>query len=243
MKGIKAANRKEEGFAQFQEEEKENENNYDHNFKRLSNGSSLGSSSCKTIHRSLSDKSNKNVILKMNEMIRDYPEKYYKQYLKSDIIKLIKNLFILLIHIIIIVIYLNSIHSCPKKLSLNECIEKLNMSHYYKITFECFICGVLMSLILILILVRAIYLFQIFIIIDELIIFICLSHKNDIYNNGLFSFQLLIEFMSISFTFLLFFSLFLIRLKKKDYFYSTFFFLLFISCNYLFIILFTKIKL
>ena len=227
MKGIKAANRKEEGFAQFQEEEKENENNYDHNFKRLSNGSSLGSSSCKTIHRSLSDKSNKNVILKMNEMIRDYPEKYYKQYLKSDIIKLIKNLFILLIHIIIIVIYLNSIHSCPKKLSLNECIEKLNMSHYYKITFECFICGVLMSLILILILVRVIYLSQIFIIIGELIIFICLSHKNDIYNNGLFSFQLLIEFMSISFTFLLFFSLFLIRLKKKDYFYSTFFFFVF----------------
>ena len=227
MKGIKAANRKEEGFAQFQEEEKENENNYDHNFKRLSSGSSLGSSSCKTIHRSLSDKSNKNVILKMNEMIRDYPEKYYKQYLKSDIIKLIKNLFILLIHIIIIVIYLNSIHSCPKKLSLNECIEKLNMSHYYKITFECFICGVLMSLILILILVRVIYLSQIFIIIGELIIFICLSHKNDIYNNGLFSFQLLIEFMSISFIFLLFFSLFLIRLKKKDYFYSTFLFFAF----------------
>ena len=227
MKGIKAANRKEEGFAQFQEEEKENENNYDHNFKRHGSGSSLGSSSCKTIHRSLSDKSNKNVILKMNEMIRDYPEKYYKQYLKSDIIKLIKNLFILLIHIIIIVIYLNSIHSCPKKLSLNECIEKLNMSHYYKITFECFICGVLMSLILILILVRAIYLFQIFIIIGELIIFICLSHKNDIYNNGLFSFQLLIEFMSISFIFLLCFSLFLIRLKKKDYFYSTFFFFAF----------------
>ena len=224
MKGIKAANRKEEGFAQFQEEEKENENNYDHNFKRHGSGSSLGSSSCKTIHRSLSDKSNKNVILKMNEMIRDYPEKYYKQYLKSDIIKLIKNLFILLIHIIIIVIYLNSIHSCQKKLSLNECIEKLNMSHYYKITFECFICGVLMSLILILILVRVIYLSQIFIIIGELIIFICLSHKNDIYNNGLFSFQLLIEFMSISFIFLLFFSLFLIRLKKKDYFYSTFFF-------------------
>ena len=139
MKGIKAANRKEEGFAQFQEEEKDNENNYDHNFKRHGSGSSLGSSSCKTIHRSLSDKSNKNVILKMNEMIRDYPEKYYKQYLKSDIIKLIKNLFILLIHIIIIVIYLNSIHSCPKKLSLNECIEKLNMSHYYKITFECFL--------------------------------------------------------------------------------------------------------
>ena len=227
MKGIKAANRKEEGFAQFQEEEKENENNYDHNFKRHGSGSSLGSSSCKTIHRSLSDKSNKNVILKMNEMIRDYPEKYYKQYLKSDIIKLIKNLFILLIHIIIIVIYLNSIHSCPKKLSLNECIEKLNMSHYYKITFECFICGVLMSLILILILVRVIYLSQIFIIIGELIIFICLSHKNDIYNNGLFSFQLLIEFMSISFIFLLFFSLFLIRLKKKDYFYSTFFFFAF----------------
>ena len=227
MKGIKAANRKEEGFAQFQEEEKENENNYDHNFKRHGSGSSLGSSSCKTIHRSLSDKSNKNVILKMNEMIRDYPEKYYKQYLKSDIIKLIKNLFILLIHIIIIVIYLNSIHSCPKKLSLNECIEKLNMSHYYKITFECFICGVLMSLILILILIRVIYLSQIFIIIGELIIFICLSHKNDIYNNGLFSFQLLIEFMSISFTFLLFFSLFLIRLKKKDYFYSTFFFFAF----------------
>ena len=227
MKGIKAANRKEEGFAQFQEEEKENENNYDHNFKRHGSGSSLGSSSCKTIHRSLSDKSNKNVILKMNEMIRDYPEKYYKQYLKSDIIKLIKNLFILLIHIIIIVIYLNSIHSCPKKLSLNECIEKLNMSHYYKITFECFICGVLMSLILILILVRVIYLSQIFIIIGELIIFICLSHKNDIYNNGLFSFQLLIEFMSISFIFLLFFSLFLIRLKKKDYFYSSFFFFAF----------------
>ena len=227
MKGIKAANRKEEGFAQFQEEEKENENNYDHNFKRHGSGSSLGSSSCKTIHRSLSDKSNKNVILKMNEMIRDYPEKYYKQYLKSDIIKLIKNLFILLIHIIIIVIYLNSIHSCPKKLSLNECIEKLNMSHYYKITFECFICGVLMSLILILILVRVIYLSQIFIIIGELIIFICLSHKNDIYNNGLFSFQLLNEFMSISFIFLLFFSLFLIRLKKKDYFYSTFFFFAF----------------
>ena len=227
MKGIKAANRKEEGFAEFQEEEKENENNYDHNFKRHGSGSSLGSSSCKTIHRSLSDKSNKNVILKMNEMIRDYPEKYYKQYLKSDIIKLIKNLFILLIHIIIIVIYLNSIHSCPKKLSLNECIEKLNMSHYYKITFECFICGVLMSLILILILVRVIYLSQIFIIIGELIIFICLSHKNDIYNNGLFSFQLLNEFMSISFIFLLFFSLFLIRLKKKDYFYSTFFFFAF----------------
>ena len=223
MKGIKAANRKEEGFAQFQEEEKENENNYDHNFKRHGSGSSLGSSSCKTIHRSLSDKSNKNVILKMNEMIRDYPEKYYKQYLKSDIIKLIKNLFILLIHIIIIVIYLNSIHSCPKKLSLNECIEKLNMSHYYKITFECFICGVLMSLILILILVRVIYLSQIFIIIGELIIFICLSHKNDIYNNGLFSFQLLIEFMSISFIFLLFFSLFLIRLKKKRLFLFNFF--------------------
>ena len=71
MKGIKIDNKNAEGFAQFQdeEEEKEKEKNDVHNFKRLSSGSSLGFSSSKTIHRSITRKGSNHIILKMNEMI------------------------------------------------------------------------------------------------------------------------------------------------------------------------------
>ena len=228
MIGIKLNNRNVKNFEKFEEEvEKEKENNNE-NFKRLGSQSTLRSSSSKTMHKSIwSINNNKNVILKMNEMIRDYPEKYYKQYLKSDIKKLIKNICILFFHPIIILIYLDSYHACPKKMSLNDCIEKLNISYYYVVAFESFICGVLMSLIVILTILRIIYFWQIFIVIVELLLFICLGHKNDIYTNGLFSFKLLIEFMGISFMFFLFFSLFIIKLRKRNYFYATFFFFAF----------------
>ena len=177
----------------------------------------------------------------MNEIISDYPEKYYKHYLKSDLFRLIRNIIAIFIHLIIILIYLDSIKACPKKMPLKKCIEKLNISYYYIVAFECFICGVLISLIIISIILKLIHFSQIFIIIAEFILFICLSHKNDIYTNGLFSFELLLEFTGISFPFLLFFSLFLIKLRKKHFFWATFFFLHFISCNYLFINLFIKI--
>ena len=229
MKGIKTRSKKSKNFVVLQEEEKEKEkeNNNSDKFKRLGSQSTLRSISNKTIHRSIGTNNNKNVILKMNEMISDYPEKYYKHYLKSDIIKLTKNISVLFIHVIIILVYLDSIHACSKKMSLNECIEKLNMSYYYIVTFECFICGMLISLIIILIILNEIYLFQIYLVIGELIFFICLSNKNDIYANGLFSFNLLLEFMGISSLFLLFFSLFLIKLRKKHYFWATFFFFAF----------------
>ena len=213
-----------QNFQQFQEEENENPN-----YKRLKSRSlSLGATANKTIHRTILSKStSKNIILKMNEMISDYPEKYYKQYLKSDLIKLLKNILASFIHVIIILLYLNSIQACPKTISLKECIEKIDIHYYHYVTFKCFICGILISLIIILVISKIIHIFHIFIIIAELILFICFSHKNNIYNNGLFSFKLLLEFMFMSFAFFLFFSLFLIKLKKKHFFYSTFFFFAF----------------
>lgn len=222
MKGMKMPG--DNNFQKFQEEDI-GKNKYNRLKGRSSTTSSTDS---KTIHKILSSKSTtKNIILKMNEMKNDYPEKYYKRYLKSDLFNLIQNIIVLVIHLIIILLYLSTIQACPNNISLNECIEKIDIYYYYRIMLECFVCGITISLIIILVLLKLIYLFHIFIVIGEFVIFICVGHKNDIYKNGLFSFKVLLEFMFICFAFFLFFSLFLINLKKKHVFYSTFFFFAF----------------
>ena len=160
----------------------------------------------------------------MTEMISDYPEKYYKHYLKTDLIKFIKNSLILLIHPIIIFFYFDSVIACPKKMSLMKCMENLDMNYYFTASLECFICAVLISIYLVMIILRIIYWWHFIVVLIELILFISLFHENDIYNNGLFSFKLLMEFMFISFAFFFFFSLIVIKLRRKQFFYATFFF-------------------
>jgi hypothetical protein len=192
-------------------------------------------SSSKTIFQK---QNSKNVILKMNEMMNDYPEKYYKQHLKSDWVKFFVNLIVALLHIIIFLSYFNSVNACSKSLTLNECIEKLDINYYYIVILQCFISAFLIAIILVLIITKIASIYQSPIIVIELIIFICINHKNDIYKNGLFSFKVLCYFIGVCFFFLLFFILFLIKLSKKHYFYSVFFFLLLFHCNNLLIYLF-----
>ena len=112
-------------------EEKDNKTNNDfnrYNFLRI-NSTTIGSFPNRTIydnhHKTISDK---NIILKMNEIKNDYPEKYYSHYLKSDIIKFLKNISALFLHIIIIICYISSIKACPDDISLNECIEKIDIN-------------------------------------------------------------------------------------------------------------------
>lgn len=242
IKKIRNINKKQGNFQKFTEEkEKENTSKPKDQYNVLrSRSSSISSNYNKTIYRTMSNENNNNkkVILKMNEIIKDYPEKYYKNYLKSDLFKLIKNILILFIHPIIIFLYIDSINACSKKISLNECIEILNINYYYKVTIECFICGILISYYLVLIILRVIYLWHFLIIIIELIFFISINHENNLYKNGLFSFKLLLEFMLISFAFFLFFSLFIRNLRKLQFFYATFFFFaqcLFAQLIYLYI--------
>jgi hypothetical protein len=166
----------------------------------------------------------KNVILKMKEMINDYPEKYYHQHLKRDLLKTFINLFASLLHIIIIISYISSLNACTDNLTLNECIKKLDINYYYKVYLLCFITASLISLIIVLMINKfASRIHSIFIVL-ELIIFISINHENNIYKNGLFSFRLLCSYIATNFLFLLCFVYFLIRLSKRQYFYAVFFF-------------------
>ena len=203
---------------EIKEEVKEIEPDHFHSIKKLHTHSSLDS---KTIfHKQDSNK----IILKMNEMMNDYPEKYYKQHLKSDWVKFFVNLIVALLHIIIFLSYFNSVNACSKSLTLNECIEKIDINYYYIVILQCFISAFLISIILVLIITKIASIYQSPIILIELIIFISINHKNDIYKNGLFSFKVLCYFIGVCFFFLLFFILFLIKLSKRHYFYSVFFF-------------------
>jgi hypothetical protein len=166
----------------------------------------------------------KNVILKMKEMINDYPEKYYHQHLKRDLLKTFINLFASLLHIIIIISYISSLNACTDNLTLNECIKKLDINYYYKVYLLCFISGFLISLILVFIIARFVSIFQLPFIILELLVFIILNHNDNVFNNGLFSFKLLLSFSGISFLLLFLFIFFLITLGQRQYFYSIFFF-------------------
>lgn len=221
--GIKQRNKKQINFDDFHEESTiENKST----FKKLNSSSSIGS---KTIYVDHTKQNSKNIILKMNEIINDYPEKYYKQRLKSDWLKFFINLFASFLHIIIIYTYVKSINACSNSLTLNECIKKIDIGYYYKVYLYCFISGSLISLIIVLIIVKYVSICQSPIIIIEIIIFICISHKDDVYSNGFYSLNILILFIIISFIILLFFILFLVRLSKREYFYSVFFFFVSLS--------------
>ena len=189
-------------------------------FKKLDSSSSIVN---KTIHK----RSSKNVILKMNEIINDFPEKYYHQHLKSEWLKFFVNLFVSMLYIVIFLLYYNSLNACSKNLTLNECIEQIDINYYYKVYLLCFISANLISLILVLIIAKFASIYHSILIILELIIFIIINHQNNIYKNGLFSFKILCFFILISFLFLLFFEFFLIKLAKREYFYSVIFFFAF----------------
>ena len=220
-------NKKKDMYKKFQEEEKETSNKFNakdqYRIIRSRSSSTMSVYINQTIHKTMPN-NNKNVILRMSEMISDYPEKYYKHCLKTDIIKLAKNSIILLIHPIIIFLYIDSATPCSKNLPLNECIERLDANYYYAIALECFFCGMLMSIYLMLIIFGVIIFWHFFVILFELVLFISIYHENNVYYNGIFSFKLLLEFMGISFTFFLLLVLFIIKLKNKQFFMATFFF-------------------
>ena len=220
-------NKKKDMYKKFQEEEKETSNKFNakdqYRIIRSRSSSTMSVYINQTIHKTMPN-NNKNVILRMSEMISDYPEKYYKHCLKTDIIKLAKNSIILLIHPIIIFLYIDSATPCSKNLPLNECIERLDANYYYAIALECFFCGMLMSIYLMLIIFGVIIFWHFFVILFELVLFISIYHENNVYYNGIFSFKLLLEFMGISFTFFLLLVLFIIKLKNKQFFLATFFF-------------------
>lgn len=218
-KVIKQRNKKMTKYNQFHQEIKESQDDdtNKYGFKKLDSNSSINN---KTIHKG----SSKNVILKMNEIINDFPEKYYHQHLKSDWFKFLLNLIVSLLYIVIFFFYYNSLTACSKNLALNKCIEKIDINHYYKVYLLCFISANLISLILVLIITKFVSIYHSFFIILELVIFIIINHQNNIYKNGLFSFKILCFFIFVSFLFLLFFIFFLIKLGKKMYFYSVIFF-------------------
>ena len=220
-------NKKKDMYKKFQDEEKETSNKFNakdqYRIIRSRSSSTMSVYINQTIHKTMPN-NNKNVILRMSEMISDYPEKYYKHCLKTDIIKLAKNSIILLIHPIIIFLYIDSATPCSKNLPLNECIERLDANYYYAIALECFFCGMLMSVYLMLIIFGVIIFWHFFVILFELVLFISIYHENNVYYNGIFSFKLLLEFMGISFTFFLLLVLFIIKLKNKQFFMATFFF-------------------
>ena len=220
-------NKRKDMYKKFEEEEKETSNKFNakdqYRIIRSRSSSTMSVYINQTIHKTMPN-NNKNVILRMSEMISDYPEKYYKHYLKTDIIKLAKNSIILLIHPIIIFLYIDSATPCPKNIPLNECIERLDVNFYYAIALECFFCGILISVYLLLIIFRFIIFWHFFVILFELVLFISIYHENNVYYNGIFSFKLLLEFTGISFALFLFLVLFIIKLKKKQFFLATFFF-------------------
>lgn len=220
-------NKRKDMYKKFEEEEKETRNKFNakeqYRIIRSRSSSTMSVYINQTIHKTMPN-NNKNVILRMSEMISDYPEKYYKHYLKTDIIKFAKNSIILLIHPIIIFLYIDSATPCSKNIPLNECIERLDVNFYYAIALECFFCGILISIYLLLIIFRFIIFWHFFVILFELILFISIYHENNVYHNGIFSFKLLLEFTGISFALFLFLVLFIIKLKKKQFFLATFFF-------------------
>ena len=220
-------NKRKDMYKKFEEEEKETRNKFNakeqYRIIRSRSSSTMSVYINQTIHKTMPN-NNKNVILRMSEMISDYPEKYYKHYLKTDVIKFAKNSIILLIHPIIIFLFINSATPCPKNIPLNECIERLDVNFYYAIALECFFCGILISVYLLLIIFRIIIFWHFFVILFELILFISIYHENNVYYNGLFSFKLLLEFTGIFFALFLFLVLFIIKLKKKQFFLATFFF-------------------
>ena len=216
QKGVNQRIKKIKNFGKL-EEENTNQSHQSYGFKKMDSNSSIVN---KTIHKN----SSKNVILKMNEIINDYPEKYYHQFLKSDWLKFIVNIFISLFYIIIFFLYINSINACSKNLTLNECIEKINISYYYRVYVLCIITASLISLIIILIITKIAYIIHLIFILLELVIFISINHENNIYKNGLFTFKLLIICIVISFFFLFFLVHFLIKIKKREYFYAVIFF-------------------
>ena len=219
---IKQRNKKITNFDRFHQEIKEPQEDdmHKYGFKKLDSSSSIVN---KTIHK----RSSKNVILKMNEIINDFPEKYYHQHLKSEWVKFFVNLCVSMLYIVIFLLYYNSLNACSKNLTLNECIEQIDINYYYKVYLLCFISANLISLILVLIIAKFASIYHSILIILELIIFIIINHQNNIYKNGLFSFKILCFFILISFLFLLFFEFFLIKLAKREYFYSVIFFFAF----------------
>ena len=218
------------------EKEQENENGRRYPYRKLTSSSSSSSgskgsyidhhknSSKNVIYEEHTKQSSKNVILKMNEIINDYPEKYYKKHLKSDWLRFFVNLFSSFLHIVIIFAYITSITSCSKSLTLNECIEKIDINYYFKVGLLCCLSAFLISLILVLIIAKFASIYHLPLIIIELISFIAFNHQDNIYKNGLFSFKLLCSFIAIIFLLLIFFVFFLIKLGTKKYFYSVFFF-------------------
>ena len=143
QKRIKQRNRNQKRYHPFHEEhteKNENKSKDNHNdtpkysFKKMDSSSSLGN---QTIHKSQSSRNT--IVLKMNEIINDYPEKYYKKHLKSDLIKFFVNLFVSLLYIVIFLVYVNSLNACSKSLTLDQCIEKIDINYYYKVYLLCFI--------------------------------------------------------------------------------------------------------
>ena len=221
-KGIVQRNQNKIKFTQFNTEEDKNES--DKNLHRASFKKLKSISVRNNINEIFHKQDSKNVILKMKEMINDYPEKYYHQHLKRDLLKTFINLFASLLHIIIIISYISSLNACSDNLSLSECIKKLDINYYYKVYLLCFVSGLLISLILVFIIARFVSIFQLPFIIIELIVFICMNHNDNVFKNGLFSFKLLLSFIGISFLLLFLFIFFLVTLGQKQYFYSCFFF-------------------
>ena len=238
QKGIKQKiqNQNIKKFGPFHEETEnpENENGIENEqkfkYRKLDSGTRTlnmdphKNSSKNVIYVDHHKQSSKNVILKMNEIINDYPEKYYKRHLKSDWIKFSVNLFISFLHIVIVISYINSISACSESITLNECIEKIDINYYFKVYLLCFISASLISFIIVLIIAKFASIYHLPFIFLELLYFISFYHQDNIYKNGLFSFKLLCLFIVLSFLFLVFFIYFLIKLGTKRYFYSVFFF-------------------
>ena len=232
-KGIKKRSQNKLKYGRFYEEGKTDSNKRIYTLKRVDSLS--GKTGTNEFYRK---QSSKNIALKMNEIINDYPENYYKHHLKKDLIKIIINVFASLLHIIIIISYISSLNACSDNLSLNECIKKLDINYYYKVYLLCFVSGLLISLILVFIIARFVSIFQLPFIIIELIVFICMNHNDNVFKNGLFSFKLLLSFIGISFLLLYLFIFFLVTLGQKQYFYSCLFFFFLFSFYYNSIIIF-----
>lgn len=215
-------------FEPFKEEnidhKEKDQSDHHYRYRKTNSSSSLGKF---TIYENNHKEHSKNVILKMDEIINDYPKKFYKSHLKRYWAKFFMNVFASLLHPVIILLYLSSLTACSKNFTLDECIEKIEINYYYRVYLLCFISGSLISLILVFIAVKFASIYHLPFIILELSAFILINHEDNIYKNGLFSFHLLCYSILISFLLLLFFILFLIKLGKKHYFYSVFFFFAF----------------
>lgn len=240
QKGIKQKIQNKKKFGPLHEETENQESEHNHEkdngnmegypYRKLASGSKSlymdynRSSSKNVIYEDHHKQSSKNVILKMNEIINDYPEKYYKRHLKSEWLRFFVNLFSSFLHIAIVVAYITSVNSCSRSLTLNECIEKIDINYYFKVCLLCFLSAFIISFILVLIIAKFTSIYHLPFIILELISFVSFNHQDNIFQNGLFSFKLLCFFIATIFLFLIFFVYFLIKLGTKRYFYSVFFF-------------------